>query len=78
MMGRSVSNRLNACFLFHMSPSCLGANYSNILIPSERMSGRHAGSTVTAPLAVVRKIIYLTKSEILYRERSSGGGEYHC
>lgn len=73
MMGRSASNGLNACSLFPVSPFCLGTNYSNILIPSERMSGSHAGSTATARLVVVRKIIYLTKSEILYREGSSGG-----
>jgi hypothetical protein len=81
MMGRSVSNGLDAGFLFHMTPppfSC-GSNYSNILIPSEctRVSGRHAGSTATARVSIVRKIIYLTKSEILYRECNRGrfGGD---
>ena len=50
----------------------VGTNYGNILIPSERTSIRHAGSTATAGLAIVRKIIYLTKSEILYGECSEG------
>jgi len=52
----------------------VGTNYGNILIPSERTSIRHAGNTATAGLAIVRKIIYLTKSEILYGECSGGGG----
>jgi len=52
----------------------VGTNYGNILIPSEHTSIRHTGSTATAGLAIVRKIIYLTKSEILYGECSGGGG----
>lgn len=75
MTGRRVSNGPYACMLLCVSPFCPGANYSNILIPSERMSIRHAGTTTTLrTLAIVRKIIYLTKSEILYRE-CSGNGE---
>jgi len=52
----------------------VGTNYGNILIPSERTSIRHAGSTATVGPAIVRKIIYLTKSEILYGECSGGWG----
>jgi hypothetical protein len=55
----------------------VGTNYGNILTPSERTSIRHAGSTATAGLAIVRIIIYVTTSEILSGEWSGGGG-YHC
>ena len=78
MTGQSVSDGPFVCMLVHMSPLARGANYGNILIPSERRSIRHAGSTTTAGLAIVRKIIYLTKSEILYGECSGGGEVYYC
>lgn len=77
MMGRGVSNGRNALFPLHMPLSACGiegTNCSNILIPSEHTNTRrgHAASPATERLAVVRKIIYLTKSEILYRECSRG------